>query len=873
MVQSTLSVFKKVLLGVSLLVSLFVVSNSAFAGTGDTKYVCVGQPVSVNWNIANCASPTYIAPSACDPFTPPTAGGAGSSALPYATVDCNLTINACGDSAVASVVVNVPGTWNGSSCQIASPDPTASLKVTAGTYGTNVSTISYPAGTANTKTWSSTNGATYSDRYRLTGSCANNSWNTDTAWKVFGTFTSASGNSNTNAQEGDVGCVRNTDYVVKNGTKSATSSIQETVTRCLDEKYFTAGSGCVACGNSGCTGTGGSVSDPDGSLSCNNGSTIKPACTLNPVIDTPTATAITSTGATLGANFKSAGTKTIVERGTCWGSVVDPLTNCVAEATNAGGVSTGVFSHARGGSMLANTTYHYRGFVRDSGGTYYYSADATFTTTAPSAMSGTLTASPEACTILNGASTCWSLFTWTTTNATSGVSQVIGDGGGPSSNSNNNGSQSLLARYILDIPGAQYPKPHIFRLYNNSKELATVNVTADCASNSAWDGDSCEACQGSGCTNHVCNNGSTIKPACTLNPVIDTPTATAITSTGATLGANFKSAGTKTIVERGTCWGSVVDPLTNCVAEATNAGGVSTGVFSHARGGSMLANTTYHYRGFVRDSGGTYYYSADATFTTTAPSAMSGTLTASPEACTILNGASTCWSLFTWTTTNATSGVSQVIGDGGGPSSNSNNNGSQSLLARYILDIPGAQYPKPHIFRLYNNSKELATVNVTADCASNSAWDGDSCEACQGSGCTNHVCNNGSTIKPACTLNPVIDTPTATAITSTGATLGANFKSAGTKTITERGTCWGSACLQILQVTVWQKEVQQQEYLAMRVEVCWQIPHTTIEGLYETVVEHTTTQQMRRLRQRHPLTHVVQEMELFKILMHNLQEE
>jgi hypothetical protein len=81
--------------------------------------VCVGQPVSVNWNIANCASPTYIAPSACDPFTPPTAGGAGSSALPYATVDCNLTINACGDSAVASVVVNVPGTWNGSSCTVA----------------------------------------------------------------------------------------------------------------------------------------------------------------------------------------------------------------------------------------------------------------------------------------------------------------------------------------------------------------------------------------------------------------------------------------------------------------------------------------------------------------------------------------------------------------------------------------------------------------------------------------------------------------------------------------------------------------------------------------------------------------------------------
>ncbi len=680
-----------------------------------------------------------------------------------------LTVEDCG----GSLSLGRPS-WNGSACVAA--DPTASLKITAGSYGTNVSTISYPAGTANTKTWSSTNGATYSDRYRLTGSCANNSWNTDTAWKVFGTFTSASGNSNTNAQEGDVGCVRNTDYVVKNGTKSATSSIQETVTRCLDGKYFTAGSGCVACGNSGCTGTGGSVSDPDGSLSCTNGSTIKPACTLNPVIDTPTASNITSTGATLGANFRSAGTKTITERGTCWGSLANPSSNCVAEGSTA----TGVFSHARG-SMLANTTYHYRGFVRDSGGTYYYSADATFTTAAAGGMSGTLSASPEACTILNGASTCWSLFTWTTTNATSGVSQVVGDGGGPSSNSVNNGSQSLQARYI---PNAQYPNPHTFRLYNNSKELATVNVTADCASGSVWDGDSCEACQNGGCTNHVCNNGSTIKPACTLNPVIDTPTASNITSTGATLGANFRSAGTKTITERGTCWGSLANPSSNCVAEGSTA----TGVFSHARG-SMLANTTYHYRGFVRDSGGTYYYSADATFTTAAAGGMSGTLSASPEACTILNGASTCWSLFTWTTTNATSGVSQVVGDGGGPSSNSVNNGSQSLQARYI---PNAQYPNPHTFRLYNNSKELATVNVTADCASGSVWDGDSCEACQNGGCTNHVCNNGSTIKPACTLNPVIDTPTASNITSTGATLGANFRSAGTKTITERGTCWGS---------------------------------------------------------------------------------
>lgn len=92
-------------------------------------------------------------------------------------------------------------------------------------------------------------------------------------------------------------------------------------------------------------------------------------------------------------------------------------------------------------------------------------------------------------------------------------------------------------------------------------------------------------------------------------PVIDSPTATSITTTDATLGARVVSDGGSSITGRGTCWGTTVNPTTNCLSASG-----TTGIFTHVRN-SMSPSTLYHYRGYATNSVGTSYTS-DATFTT-----------------------------------------------------------------------------------------------------------------------------------------------------------------------------------------------------------------------------------------------------------------
>lgn len=98
------------------------------------------------------------------------------------------------------------------------------------------------------------------------------------------------------------------------------------------------------------------------------------ACNALATVTSPTATSITSTGATLGANVTFAGVPNITARGTCYGTSPAPVTNCVAE----GGTTTGVFTQARTG-LIPGTLYYYRGYAVNSVGTAY-STDGAFTT-------------------------------------------------------------------------------------------------------------------------------------------------------------------------------------------------------------------------------------------------------------------------------------------------------------------------------------------------------------------------------------------------------------------------------------------------------------------------------------------------------------
>jgi hypothetical protein len=92
-------------------------------------------------------------------------------------------------------------------------------------------------------------------------------------------------------------------------------------------------------------------------------------------------------------------------------------------------------------------------------------------------------------------------------------------------------------------------------------------------------------------------------------PTVTSPTATAITDTTATLGANAKSDVISLIAE-GTVWGTSPNPTGNFLA----TGSTANGVFTQARTG-LPAGTLIYYRGYVTNALGASY-SADGTFYT-----------------------------------------------------------------------------------------------------------------------------------------------------------------------------------------------------------------------------------------------------------------
>jgi thermitase len=110
----------------------------------------------------------------------------------------------------------------------------------------------------------------------------------------------------------------------------------------------------------------------------------------------------------------------------------------------------------------------------------------------------------------------------------------------------------------------------------------------------------------------------TLNPAPVNIPTLTSPTATSITDTTATLGANNANQGGSAITVRGTCWGTTAAPITNCLAE----GGTATGVFTQSRTG-LPPGTLIYYRAYATNSFGTGY-SPDGSFYTEPATQASG---------------------------------------------------------------------------------------------------------------------------------------------------------------------------------------------------------------------------------------------------------
>lgn len=98
------------------------------------------------------------------------------------------------------------------------------------------------------------------------------------------------------------------------------------------------------------------------------------ACDSVPVLDTTTASSVTSSGASSGGTVVNNCGASVSSEGTCYATSANPTTPCTADGTSTPFTSTIT-------GLSASTLYHYRSFATNSNGTGY-GPDLTFTTSA-----------------------------------------------------------------------------------------------------------------------------------------------------------------------------------------------------------------------------------------------------------------------------------------------------------------------------------------------------------------------------------------------------------------------------------------------------------------------------------------------------------
>ncbi|MEK7604723.1 MAG: hypothetical protein AAB442_02940, partial [Patescibacteria group bacterium] len=341
--------------------------------------------------------------------------------------------------------------------------------------------------------------------------------------------------------------------------------------------------------------------------------TISAAASI-PTLSNPTATSITSSGATLGATVSSNGGASLTARGTCWStSLTNPsLTNgasCLAE----GGTAVSIFSHARTG-MPAGTTIYYTGYATNSVGTGYTASSISFVTSAAPfidlAPAGTGAVTPTTATV--GSATSFAMQIINNGNTTTGVAftnrlrRATDSGGTGSTNVNTNTAGPLAA-------GAQ----------TSGFSISYTPVAGDVGTR--WFSICADEDMSGNGTITESNNGNncgpwtsvTVNPGAATAPVIDTPTSESITPTSAVLGATVQSDGGSPITGRGVCWSTAIDPSLSNGATCQSTSG-TTGVFTVPASG-LTPGTTYYFRGYATNSVDTSYTLSGISFTTLGP--------------------------------------------------------------------------------------------------------------------------------------------------------------------------------------------------------------------------------------------------------------
>jgi hypothetical protein len=309
-----------------------------------------------------------------------------------------------------------------------------------------------------------------------------------------------------------------------------------------------------------------------------------------PLVTTGSASSVTNTSATLAGSITSNGCSSITAYGFEY-STTSGFANGSGTTVASSNLTSGSFSASVTG-LTANTTYYYKAYATNGGGTAY-GTEQSFTTAAapPTTLTATaLTAFGATCV---GTPLGPNTFTITGENLT--IANVnVGPLNGYSFATTANGTYA--PSLSLTQPGGSYSQviyvkftPVITQAYNGN-----ISISGGGASSI-----------------NVAASGTGVHTV----PAVTTGNASSITSTSAVLSGSITDPGCSNTVDYGIEY-SGISGFGNGTGTTISAGTISTGNFSVQATG-LVQGATYYYKAYARNNGGTAY-GAQRSFTVTA---------------------------------------------------------------------------------------------------------------------------------------------------------------------------------------------------------------------------------------------------------------
>jgi hypothetical protein len=303
------------------------------------------------------------------------------------------------------------------------------------------------------------------------------------------------------------------------------------------------------------------------------------------------ASSITQTSATIGGSISAIGCSSVTAYGVEY-STTAGFANGTGTAVASSNLSAGSFTAALSG-LTAATTYYYHAYATNAGGTAY-STEQSFTTTNPNPVlsANALTVFGNVCV---NTTTAANSFTVTGTNLTT-ANVVVGPLAGYAFATAAGGP--FVATLNITQPGGSLSQSVFVQFTPTAVQSYNGNIPVSGG--------------GAAASINVAATGSGISTP----PSVTTGSASSVTTTSATLAGTITANGCTSVTAYGIEY-STTNGFANGTGTSVSSTNLSGGAFTSSLSGLTPA-TTYYYKSYATNSGGTSY-GAQQSFTTSAP--------------------------------------------------------------------------------------------------------------------------------------------------------------------------------------------------------------------------------------------------------------